>query len=300
MLRFDGKVALVTGAGRGLGRAHALLLASRGASVVVNDFGGKTTGVGSSAEPAEEVVAEIRAAGGSAVANFGDVTQDAEAIVASAISEFGRLDIVVNSAGINVVAPFGASVVEQIKHQMNVNFFGTVAVTAAAWPHLVESGAGRVVSTASPTLVGFEEQTPYVASKGAVFAFTRTLSMEALKQGIRVNAIAPTAYTRMAEEAELPRELKDTLKETMTPEMVSQMVAYLCHEECSITGETLMTQGGLMQRMSLSINEGYANPETTPEDIQEHLATILDDSTSKPVGIIGSDDAGSLLDMLGS
>lgn len=297
MLRFDGKVAIVTGGGRGLGRSHALLLAARGASVVINDFGSSAAGQSSDTSPADAVVAEIIAAGGKAVANYDSVTTGAEAIVATAIDTFGQLDILVNNAGINFMTPFGPDAIDGIRQHMEVNFLGTAAVTAAAWPHLVRSGAGRVVNTASPTLVGFEHQSAYVASKGAVFSFTRTLAMEALKVGIRVNAIAPTAYTRMAAEAEIPDELKKTLEATMTTAMVSPTVAYLAHEDCSITGETLLSQGGLMQRFALAMNPGYSNTEVTPEDIQKNLDTILDDSESKPVGIIGSENEGSLLDL---
>ncbi len=298
MLRFDGKVALVTGGGRGLGRSHALLLASRGASIVVNDLGGGLLSDGSDHSAADGVVAEIVAAGGKAVANYGDVTKDAEAIVQSAIDAFGRLDIVVNSAGINAPAFASAeNYLELIRRHIDVNYLGTVAVIAAAWPHLVASGAGRVINTASPTLTGWEGQTPYVASKGAVFAYTRTLAIEALKEGIKVNAIAPTAYTRMVEAAEVPDSLKETLKESMLTSMVSPMVAYFSHEDCEVTGETWLTQGGLMQRFSLAMNDGYANPETTVEDVQAHVAAILDDSTAKPLGVIGTPEGATLLDL---
>ncbi|MFT4201723.1 SDR family NAD(P)-dependent oxidoreductase [Gordonia sp. (in: high G+C Gram-positive bacteria)] len=288
MIKFDDKVAVVTGAGRGLGRSHAELLASRGAAVVVNDR---------DAAAAKETVDSITAAGGKAVANSDDVVQGAEDIVKTAIDNFGRLDIVVNNAGINTPTPFGPGAVDIIRKHMEVNFFGTAAVTAAAWPHLLKSGNGRVVNTCSPTVVGWEGQSGYVVSKGAVYAFTRTLAMDAIKDGIRVNAIAPTAYTRMAEEADLPQELKDQLKSTMTTAMVSPMVAYLASDECSVAGEILMTQGGLMQRMSIAMNEGYTNPDVTPEDIQEHIDQIEDDSTAKPLGIVGSDDGTGLLDL---
>ncbi|MBB1158067.1 MULTISPECIES: SDR family NAD(P)-dependent oxidoreductase [Amycolatopsis] len=299
MLRFDGKVALVTGGGRGLGRSHALLLAARGAAVLVNDLGGDPTGSGSSPSPADEVVAEITAAGGTAAANHDDVAADAEAVVRAAIDAFGKLDIVVNNAGINVPAPIGsAGAVHQIRRQMEVNFFGTAAIAAAAWPHLAASGSGRIVNTSSPTIVGWEGQTPYVTSKAAVFGFTRCLALEGKEAGIRVNAIAPTAYTRLAEEADIPDSLKETLKEKMTPSMASQLVAYFAHEDCAVTGETILTQGGHMQRIALTMNEGYTNPDTTPEDIAEHLAAIVDDATSKPLGIVGSEGEVSLLDIV--
>lgn len=300
MLRFDDKVAVVTGGGRGLGRSHALLLASRGASVVVNDLGGKTSGGGSSMEPAEQVVAEIVAAGGRAVANHDDVTTNPEGIIKTAIDEFGKLDIVVNNAGINALSPYSEtdSVMEQIKRHMEVNFYGTAGVIAAAWPYLVESGAGRIVNTASPTLVGFDSQTAYVASKGAVFSYTRTLAIEADRVGIKVNAIAPTAYTRMAEEADIPDSLKEVLKTSMTTEMVSPLVAFFAHEDCPVTGETWLTQGGLMQRFSLGMNEGYTNPSASIEDIEENWEKIFDPSTNVPIDLVTK--AGSIVDLLES
>jgi NAD(P)-dependent dehydrogenase (short-subunit alcohol dehydrogenase family) len=291
MMRFDGKVALVTGAGRGLGRSHALLLASLGASVAVNDLGESDSG------PAADVVAEIEAAGGKAVASNGDVTQDAEAIVQTAIDAFGQLDIVVNSAGINVVRGMGdPDIIDQIRRQTEVNYIGSTAIIAAAWPHLLASGAGRIVNTASPTLVGFDTQTPYVGSKGAVFAFTRTLAIEADRVGIKVNAIAPTAYTRMLSEADLPESLKATLKTSMTTEMVSPLVGYFAHEDCAVTGETWLTQGGLMQRFVLSMNEGYTNPNATVDDIAENWEKIFDVSTAQPLDEVTK--AGSIVDLL--
>lgn len=159
------------------------------------------------------------------------------------------------------------------------------------------SGSGRVVNTASPTLVGWEGESAYVASKGAVYAYTRTLSLEALKSGIRVNAIAPTAFTRMVTAAAVPDSLKEFLRETHTTAMVSPVVAYLAHEDCTLAGEVLLAQGGLIQRFALAMNEGYTNPEITPEDVQENLQAILDDSTAKPVGVIGSEGETSLLDL---
>lgn len=298
MLRFDGKVAVITGGGRGLGRSHALLLAARGASVVVSDLGTGPAAQGADRGPADAVVAEIVDAGGTAVADYGDVTTDAETIVQTAVETYGRLDIVVNSAGINVPATIGESgYLQQVRRHTDINYLGSVAVTAAAWPHLVASGAGRVINTASPTLSGWEAQTPYVASKGAIFAYTRTLAIEGLKQGIKINAIAPTAWTRMAEAAEVPDSLKETLQTTMLASMVSPMVAYFAHEECAVTGETWLTQGGLMQRFSFAMNEGYMNPDASIEDIQANVETIIDDSTAKPLGIIGTPGGATLLDL---
>lgn len=286
-LRFDGKVALITGAGRGIGLAHARHLASLGAAVVVNDFGVDPSGGGSDTAFAEEAAAEIRASGGKAVASFGDVVVDADRIVQTALDEFGGLDIVVNNAGIDRAQPFGSAVMEPSRKHMDVNYFGTLAITQAAWPHLIASGAGRVVNTTSGTIIGWEEQTPYVASKGAVYTFTRTLALEGVQHGIRVNAVAPGAYTRLVEIADIPESHKREMQ-TMAPEMVSPVVAYLSHEECGITGETLSSSGGHVFRLSISRNEGYANPAATAEDIRDNLAAILDDSTSAPVALIGS------------
>ncbi|MFT3660732.1 MAG: SDR family NAD(P)-dependent oxidoreductase [Gordonia sp. (in: high G+C Gram-positive bacteria)] len=288
MLNFEGKVALVTGGGRGLGRSHAELLASRGAAVLVSDM---------DAEAADEAAAAIVAAGGRAASYRGDVTADAEGIVKAAVDAFGKLDIVVNNAGIDQHTDFDENAMAQTRRHMEVNFLGTVAVTAAAWPHLVASGAGRVVSTASPTLSGWEGESPYVASKGALFAWTRTVSIEALKKGIRVNAIAPTAYTRLAEAADIPDSLKEHLKENMTTAMVSPVVAYLASDECAVAGETILAQGGLIQRFSLAMNDGYTNPQLTPEDVQANLSVIVDDATAKPLGIIGTESETSLLDL---
>lgn len=288
MLEFNDKVALVTGAGRGLGRSHAELLASRGAAVLVSDM---------NQAAAEETAAAIVAAGGKAVGVQGDVTTDAEAIVKAAVDNFGKLDIVINNAGVDQHTDFDENALAQTRRHMEVNFFGTVAVTAAAWPYLVASGNGRVVSTASPTLSGWEGETPYVASKGALYAWTRTLSIEALKKGIRVNAIAPTAYTALAEAADIPQSLKDQLKATMTTAMVSPVVAYLASDECAVAGETILAQGGLIQRFSLAMNDGYTNPELTPEDVQANLEAIVDDSSAKPLGIVGTEGEVSLLDL---
>lgn len=290
MVSFDGRVAVVTGAGRGLGASHAKYLAARGASVVVNDLGGSAAGTGASTAPAEQVVAEIVAAGGKAVANFDSVSEDPEGVVASALDAFGTLDIVVNNAGINQAHAFGGDVMASIRRRMEVHFFGTAGVTAAAWPHLVASGSGRVVITSSPTLVGFPQQTPYVSAKGALFAFTRTLAFEGVDVGIRVNAIAPTAATRMSDEADLPEEFTQFMRDNLPTALVSPVVGYLASEGCAINGEVLETQGGAVRRMVLGLNEGFASEDLTPELITEHLAQILDTSTNVPFGTIDEQD----------
>ncbi|WP_063012007.1 SDR family NAD(P)-dependent oxidoreductase [Nocardia kruczakiae] len=290
MLSFDGRVAVVTGSGRGLGASHAKFLASRGAAVVINDLGGSAQGTGASSAPAEDVVAEIIAAGGRAVANFDSVTENPEGIVRAAIDAFGRLDILVNNAGINKVQSFGPDVLASIRQHMEVHFFGTAGVTAAAWPHLIESGSGRVVNTTSPTLIGFPQQTPYVSAKGAIFAFTRTLAFEAQEVGIKVNAIAPTAATRMSDEADLPEEFKQFMRDNLPTSLVSPVVAYLAHEECAINGEVLQAQGGEVQRLVLGFNDGFTSKDLTPELVQQHIGQILDPATHVPFKTIDEQD----------
>lgn len=290
MLSFDGRVAVVTGSGRGLGASHAKFLASRGAAVVINDLGGSAQGTGASSAPAEDVVAEIIAAGGRAVANFDSVTENPEGIVRAAIDAFGRLDILVNNAGINKVQSFGPDVLASIRQHMEVHFFGTAGVTAAAWPHLIESGSGRVVNTTSPTLIGFPQQTPYVSAKGAIFAFTRTLAFEAQEVGIKVNAIAPTAATRMSDEADLPEEFKQFMRDNLPTSLVSPVVAYLAHQECAVNGEVLQAQGGEVQRLVLGFNEGFTSRDLTPELVQQHIDQILDPATHVPFKTIDEQD----------
>jgi NAD(P)-dependent dehydrogenase (short-subunit alcohol dehydrogenase family) len=201
-LRFDDRVVAITGAGRGIGRSHALAFARRGARVVVADYGVAVDGSGSSSDPAEAVVAEIRAAGGEAVACIADVADEvaARSIVDTAISTFGTIDVVVNNAGINDPAPFEEQTSARFRRMMDVHLFGTVHVTHAAWPHFQAQGYGRVVNTASEAMLGgIPQLASYGAAKGAVFGLTRNLATEATGTGIRVNAIAPRAHTRMSE-----------------------------------------------------------------------------------------------------
>ncbi len=294
MVSFEGRVAIVTGAGRGLGASHAKYLAERGAAVVVNDLGGASDGTGASAAPAEQVVAEILAAGGRAVANTDSVSENPDGIVQAALNAFGRLDIVVNNAGINQVHAFEGDVMASIRKHMEVHFFGTAGVTAAAWPHLVASGAGRVVSTSSPTLMGFPEQTPYVSAKGAILAFTRTLALEGAEVGIKVNAIAPTAATRMSDEADISEEFKQFMRDNLPMSLISPVAAYLASTECAISGEVLETQGGSVRRMVLGFNEGFTSQDLTPELIAEHIGGIMDPTTNVPFGTIEEQDLGAL------
>jgi NAD(P)-dependent dehydrogenase (short-subunit alcohol dehydrogenase family) len=190
-ISFEGQVVLVSGAGRGIGRAHALLLAERGAHVIVNDI---------DPDVADSVVAEITATGARATAAPGDVVDDADDIVGVALDAGGRLDALVNNAGIVRDKAFGSDAVEEMQRLLRVHALGTVALTVSAWSGLVAS-RGRIVNTTSGAVIGLRHATAYAAAKGAILGFTRSLALEAVDVGIRVNAVMPMARTRMYEQA---------------------------------------------------------------------------------------------------
>jgi NAD(P)-dependent dehydrogenase (short-subunit alcohol dehydrogenase family) len=286
-LRFDDRVAIVTGAARGIGRSYALLLAARGARVVVADHGGGPTGTGSSPEPAAEVVREITDAGGEAVACCASVGEESSAarIVDAAIESFGRLDIVVNNAGIHDPGLFSDLTMDQFHRMIEVHYLGTLFVIRSAWPYLARAGYGRVVNTVSEAMLGgVAELTSYGAAKGAVFGLTRNLATEGQAHGIRVNAIAPRAYTRlsaehtekMAAEKSIPQEMMAKITASMTPDLVAPAVAFLAHESCPLTGEILQAGLGGVARIAVLCSQGISKPELTPEDIADNLDAIMD------------------------
>jgi len=200
-LRFDGRSVIVTGGGRGFGRSHALLLASRGARVVVADYGVEVDGTGSSREPADQVVKEIAAAGGEAVACFASVADEAGAtlIVQTALDAFGRLDVVINNAGISDPDWFEDESAERFRRMADFHYFGTAYVCRAAWPHLKAADHGCIVNTTSEAMTGFVPKCiGYSGAKGGVFGLTRALAQDGKRFGLRVNAVAPRGYTRMS------------------------------------------------------------------------------------------------------
>jgi NAD(P)-dependent dehydrogenase (short-subunit alcohol dehydrogenase family) len=286
-LRFDGRVAVVTGAGRGVGRSHALLLAAKGARVVVADYGVDIDGGGSSPAPAEDVVHEIKDNGGEAAVCYASVAEErgAQAIIDTAIEAFGRIDAVINNAGIHDPGAFVALTVDQFRKMVDVHYFGTLFVTRAAWPHFVQAGYGRVVNTVSEAMLGgIPELTSYGAAKGAVFALTRNLATEAAPLGIRVNAIAPRAYTRMsashsetlAEVLSMPKEVMDEINASMPPELCSPAAAFLAHESCPLNGEVLQIGMGGVARIAVVHTQGISKSPLTAEDIAANLDEIMD------------------------
>lgn len=272
-LTFDGRVAIVTGAGGGLGREHALLLAERGAAVVVNDVGAAVSGEGESKTPAEKVVAEITERGGQAVADGNSVAtpEGGAAIVQSALDSFGRVDIIINNAGILRDKSFKNMTPELVDPVIDVHLRGAFHVTQPAWEHMREQGYGRVLNTTSAAgLFGNFGQTNYSAAKMGLVGFTRTLAQEGASHGINVNVITPIARTRMTEE------LLGEFAEYVDPALVAPAAAWLVHEDCPATGEIYSVVAGRVARVFVGLAKGWYDPEITPEKVRENFEAIRD------------------------
>jgi NAD(P)-dependent dehydrogenase (short-subunit alcohol dehydrogenase family) len=275
-LRFDGRVAIVTGAGGGLGRAHALLLAERGAHVVVNDM---------RAEDADRTTIEIMNTGGSAVAHTGDLADPAAGydLVASAMQRCGRLDIVVNNAGNLESADFADMTPDAFDRMLSVNLRTALHVTLAAWPHLVAQQFGRVVSTTSNSgLFGAAGSTGYAAAKAGLWGLTRSLALEGAAHGINVNAIAPLAFTAMSQRSRVAPESwrsgeGDEWARRLDPHAVSPVVAWFAHPDCSLNGEVWTVAGGRVGRFVLGVNEGYDSDALTIEEVRNRSESLLED-----------------------
>ncbi len=273
-------MAVVTGAGRGLGRAYARLLAERGAAVVVNDLGGSMGGRGADHGPATEAVAEIEAAGGRALADTHDVStpDGGQALIDAAREHFGRIDILVTNAGIMRWAGLPELDAEALADHLAVHVGGTFHPVRAAWPHLVDQGYGRIVMTTSAGVFGLPTNTAYAAAKGGVIGLARSAALTGADHGIAVNCIAPAAWTRMAAAPGAPG--ADEPPPDMAPDLVAPMVAYLAHEDCPVTGHIYAAGSRRFSRLFLATTPGYvaAGPEVTVEDVAEHWAAINDES----------------------
>ncbi len=279
---FDGRVAIVTGAGGGLGRCHALELAKRGCKVVVNDLGGAMDGTGGSSEAAEGVVAEIKVAGGEAMANGGSVSDraGAQSMVDDAMAAWGRVDILINNAGILRDKSFAKMELDDFQTVLDVHLMGSVNVTRAAWPIMREQNYGRVVVTTSPTgLYGNFGQANYGAAKLGLVGLMNTLKIEGVRNNIHTNTIAPVAATRMTENLMTGDALK-----ALAPELVTPAVIYLCSEEAP-NGVVLQAQGGQFSVACIVENAGVnLGVEATAEDIGESFERIADLAGAKPRG----------------
>jgi len=281
----DNRVAIVTGAAGGLGRAHALLLARYGARVVVNDLGTLVDGNGSDESAAAAVVNEITAAGGEAIADTNSVTtpEGGQAIVDAAIKAFGQIDIVVNNAGILRDKSFQNMTPELVDGVFDVHLRGAFNVTRPAWLHFREQGHGRVINTSSNAgILGNFGQANYGTAKAGLVGFTNVLAIEGAKHKITVNAIAPIARTRMTED------ILGKLAARLAPELVSPLVVWLASDECQETGRVYSVGGGRVARFFTAMSDGWSRSdgELSPEDVRDHWAEINDDTRfSVPEGI---------------
>ena len=278
-VRFDGRTILVTGGGRGLGRAHALLLASRGARVVVADNGAAMDGEDPSTAPAHAVVDEIKAAGGEAVACTADIGVEAGSnqAVEACLGAFGRLDAILHNAS---TVPDNAPVERMSSHDlelvMRVNPFAGLWMARAAWPQMVRQGYGRVVLMTSAGIYGSEGNAPYAAAKAAVVGIVRCLALEGARHGVLVNAVAPAALTRMTERLP-PSDYADWFSRTMQADRVSTAVAYLLSEDLSVSGEMFHVGGGRIARVRLAESEGVLVPGGAIEDVRAAMPNVLAD-----------------------
>jgi NAD(P)-dependent dehydrogenase (short-subunit alcohol dehydrogenase family) len=272
-LRFDGRVAVVTGGGRGLGRSYALLLAARGAKVVVNDPGGTLTGDGADSGPAQEVVDEIMVAGGHAVACTESVATPAggRAIINGALQNYGRIDILIHNAGNVRPASLTDMTDDDFEAVVDVHLRGAFHVVRQAFPVMAAAGYGRIVLTSSiGGLYGNLDVANYAAAKAGVIGLSNVVALEGASHGVSCNVIIPAAVTRMAQG------IDTSAYPPMSPELVAPVVSWLAHETCSITGEVLVALGGRVARVVVAETPGVYRPSWTIEDVAEHIAAIRD------------------------
>jgi NAD(P)-dependent dehydrogenase (short-subunit alcohol dehydrogenase family) len=270
-LRFDGRVAIVTGGGRGLGRSYAMLLASQGAKVVVNDPGGGLTGAGTDAGVADGVVGEITAAGGQAVASTDSVAtvDGGKAIIDTALDRYGRVDILIHNAGIVRSAPLKEMSYEDFEAVLDVHLHGAFHVVRPAFPVMCDAGYGRIVLTSSiGGLYGNHGVANYAAAKAGTIGLVNVAALEGADDGVTCNAIVPAAVTRMAAGVDT------SAYPPMGPELVAPVVGWLAHESCSVSGEMFIALAGRVARAVIAESPGVHRPSWTVGDVGEHLDAI--------------------------
>jgi NAD(P)-dependent dehydrogenase (short-subunit alcohol dehydrogenase family) len=293
-MRFDDQVAVISGAGNGLGKQYALLLASRGARVLVNDIGGSVTGAGSNADAATAVAEEIRRNGGEAIPDSNSVTspEGGQAIVDAALRSWGRVDIVINNAGIVRDAPFEDITADRLDPLLDVHLKGAFYVTRPAWKVMREQHYGRILNTCSAAgLLGAERMSNYGAAKTGLIGLTRVLAAEGADRNIKVNAIAPIAYTRMlAHSVDGAGQQDDTSAQAvlddlvgqylqkLDPALVAPVAAFLTHPDCPVSGEIYTVGAGHVARFFIGRTKGFYSPTLSIEQVRDHLDEIRDDA----------------------
>lgn len=271
-LRFDGRVAVITGGGRGLGRSYALLLASLGAKVVVNDPGAAIKGDASDAGPAESVVAEIKAVGGEAIANLDSVAtpEGGKAIIQAAIDTWGRIDILIHNAGNVRYGSIRELSYDDFKAVIDVHLMGAFHVVQAAHPLMCDAGYGRIVLTSSVGgIYGNKRVVNYGISKSGMIGLSNVAALEGEEFNVKSNVIVPSAVTRMAEGIDISQ------YPPMEPELVAPTVAWLCHENCTLTGEMLASIGGRVARAFIAETPGVYQPSWTVDEIDARMPEIV-------------------------
>jgi NAD(P)-dependent dehydrogenase (short-subunit alcohol dehydrogenase family) len=276
-LKFDKRVAVITGAGGGLGREYALLLAARGAKVLVNDYGGSIKGQGSSIELANEVVEEIKARGGIAAASTHSVAtvEGGVGIIEQALDEWGRVDIVINNAGNFLTGPFEEMTEEMINNVHAVHLQGALNVLRPAWKVMLRQGYGRILNTVSNSIFGGAGLTPYATPKAGLIGLSKALAAEGGLHGIKVNVLMPSAFTRMTGQIE-HEEFRSWLKQNFPPVLVAPLAVFLVHEDVPCTGEIISSGGGRSARIFFAEVPGFRAREHTPEEIHEHFGDVMD------------------------
>jgi NAD(P)-dependent dehydrogenase (short-subunit alcohol dehydrogenase family) len=294
-MRFDEQVAVITGAGGGLGKQYALLLASRGARVVVNDTGGSVTGTGSDVDAANAAADEIRRQGGEAVADTNSVTspQGGQAIIDTAMRSWRRVDIVINNAGIVRDAPFEGMTADRLEPLLDVHLKGAFYVAGPAWKVMREQRYGRILNTCSAAgILGAERMSNYGAAKTGLIGLTRVLAAEGAGHDIKVNAIAPIAYTRMLAHSidgatgqaadpsaqALLDDLAAQYLQKLDPGLVAPVAAFLTHRDCPVSGEIYTVGAGHVARFFIGRTKGFYSPALSVEDVRDHFAEIRDEA----------------------
>ena len=295
-LDFTDKVVIVTGAGGGLGKSHALEFARRGAKVVVNDLGGAMDGSGGSSEAAEAVVAEIKEAGGEAIANGSSVTDDAgvDNMIKQTMDTYGRIDVLVNNAGVLRDKSFAKMEINDFTFVVDVHLFGTMKPTKAVWPIMKEQGYGRIMVTSSSSgLYGNFGQANYGAAKLGVVGFMNTLKLEGQKDNIHINALAPVAWTRMTENL-MPAEMEDML----TPERVTPAVVFMCSEGAP-TGKIICAGAGAYTSAAIVETKGvYLGENPSAEDVAENWETISKIDDAAKALFQGGEQTGRMFELI--